>query len=68
VLDWVSIYWFSRAGSAASLHIYYERVHAPALRWEDYVSVPYGISLFPRELQQPPLACDFSSLPYFLIG
>jgi hypothetical protein len=55
------IYWVSRAGPAASLRIYYERLHASpeeeALVTARYVAVPYGISLFPLEIGQPPLAC-----------
>jgi hypothetical protein len=57
VLDWVSVYWFSRAGPAASLHIYYERAHNLPARFAEYVSVPYGVSLFAQELQRP-------SMPY----
>jgi hypothetical protein len=55
VLDWVSIYWFSRAGPAASLHIYYERLHNYPEEMKAYVNVPYGISLFPQEINQPSL-------------
>ena len=53
VLTWVSIYWFSRSGPAASLRIYYE-----AARTSEWVPssqvlpphVPVGISIFPKEL------------------
>jgi hypothetical protein len=57
VLDWVSVYWFARAGPAASLHIYYERAHNTPARFAEYVQVPYGVSLFAQELQRP-------SMPY----
>jgi hypothetical protein len=56
VLDWVSIYWFSRAGPAAAVHIYYERTHNLPPEMAYYVKVPFGISLFPKEIRQPPLA------------
>jgi hypothetical protein len=57
VLDWVSVYWFSRPGPAASLHIYYDNKHSPPENLDAYVRVPFGMSLFPREIEQPPLAC-----------
>jgi hypothetical protein len=60
VLTWVSVYWHSTAGPAASLRIYYEAVLAgdvvaanlPAAR-----KVPAGISLFPREVAPTPVSC-----------
>jgi hypothetical protein len=57
VLDWISVYWFSRAGPAAAGQIYYERQHADLTSSKRYVSVPFGISLFPKELVQLPLPC-----------
>lgn len=52
VLTWVSIYWFSRAGPAASVRIYYEMLHAGIL--DDIYSwwspIPLGLSFFPKEL------------------
>jgi hypothetical protein len=62
VLDWVMIYWVSRAGPAASLRIYWERKHAPAAETallQTYLGVPYGVSFFPKEINQPPIACAF---------
>jgi hypothetical protein len=60
VLDWVMIYWLSRAGPAASLRTYYEYAHASpaekALLMRP-LALPFGMSLFPKELSQPPLAC-----------
>jgi hypothetical protein len=64
VLTWVSIYWHSAAGPAASLRIYYEATLAgdvvaaelPAAR-----KVPAGISLFPRELSPNPVSCVSAS-------
>ncbi|KAL9600163.1 MAG: hypothetical protein Q9179_003297, partial [Wetmoreana sp. 5 TL-2023] len=40
ILTWVSVYWFSTAGPAASLRIYYESVHDPhhgRARTEEYI-------------------------------
>ncbi|KAF5372191.1 hypothetical protein D9758_005040 [Tetrapyrgos nigripes] len=52
VLTWVSIYWFSRAGPAASVRIYYEIAQS---NWKSTalttrVSIPCGVSRFPKEL------------------
>lgn len=53
VLDWISVYWFSRAGPAASVRIYYEmgRLFGAIPPW---VSIPTGISYFPGELAASP--------------
>ncbi|KAI1794408.1 epoxide hydrolase [Ganoderma leucocontextum] len=57
VLEWISIYWFSRAGPAASTRIYYEmanggaRATTPRPGW---TSVPLGVSYFPGELVRLP--------------
>ncbi|CAA7271341.1 unnamed protein product [Cyclocybe aegerita] len=52
VLTWVSIYWFSRAGPAASLRIYYEVNKAyPTLSTKaELTEIPMGHSYFPKEL------------------
>lgn len=61
VCKWVSIYWFSRAGPAATLHIYYELAHPsdPAVQevTHGYLKdVKIGSSQFPRDLfVVPPL-------------
>lgn len=58
ILTWVSIYWFSTAGPAASCRIYYESKHASeygysALR--TYIpDVKLGLSYFPKDLTVPP--------------
>jgi pimeloyl-ACP methyl ester carboxylesterase len=58
ILTWVSIYWFSRAGPAASVRIYYETVQSGDLDLEHHHEVPrhvpMGASYFPKELQYPP--------------
>ncbi|KAF8526168.1 Alpha/Beta hydrolase protein [Gautieria morchelliformis] len=53
IITWVSIYWVSRGGPAASLRIYYEAARTGA--WDPSAQivprhVPIGISLFPKEL------------------
>jgi hypothetical protein len=58
VLDWVSIYQFSRAGPAASLRLYYEFPHTPTERGivgSKLESPPFGVSLFPKEIFLSPL-------------
>ena len=66
VLTWVSVYWFSRAGPAASVRIYYEMTQAnePYGPWS---SVPCGLSYFPRELASLPKTCVFFTLPILFI-
>ncbi|KAG1742386.1 Alpha/Beta hydrolase protein [Suillus paluster] len=55
VLTWISLYWFSRAGPAASLRIYFEL----AGDCEDLgpsPTIPMGVSYFPQELIVLPAA------------
>ncbi|KAK5114820.1 hypothetical protein LTR62_001977 [Meristemomyces frigidus] len=60
ILTWVSIYYFSTAGPAASLRIYYEAIHSPANaisrdRTQQYIpSVKLGLCHSPRELSVVP--------------
>ncbi|KAF8073536.1 Alpha/Beta hydrolase protein [Lyophyllum atratum] len=58
VLTWISIYYFSRAGPAASLRIYYEYIQAAgglnATIKEERTTIPVGHSHFPKELTQVP--------------
>ncbi|KAL8731060.1 MAG: hypothetical protein Q9181_004447, partial [Wetmoreana brouardii] len=58
ILTWVSVYWFSTAGPAASLRIYYESSHDTQhgrVRSELYIpKVPLGLSYFPKELTLVP--------------
>ena len=57
VLEWISIYWFSRAGPAASVRIYYELTGggtydtSEGTKWR---SVPLGVAYFPKEIIQYP--------------
>lgn len=48
VLTWVSLYWFSTAGPAASLRIYYEFAHEKSAVARP--TIPLGVSYFPKEL------------------
>ncbi|KAL6800762.1 alpha/beta-hydrolase [Trichoderma sp. SZMC 28013] len=58
ILEWISIYFFSRAGPAASVTIYYELIGKQKdelYKVSDYVpKVPLGISLFPKDVFVPP--------------
>ena len=58
ILTWVSIYWFSTAGPAANLRIYYEATHGTSvhrMRTEQWVpNVKLGLAYFPKELTVPP--------------
>jgi len=55
VLTWISIYWFSRPGPAASVRIYYEFRKSREKNWEPgAVNIPTGYSFFPKELLVMP--------------
>ncbi|KAI0770446.1 alpha/beta-hydrolase [Fomes fomentarius] len=57
VLEWISIYWFSRAGPAASLRIYYEMTGGgthDTSQGTKWVSIPFGASYFFKEIFQLP--------------
>lgn len=58
VLTWVSIYWFSTAGVAANLRIYYEALHDTQFgrdRTEKWIlHVKLGLAHFPKELTVVP--------------
>lgn len=55
VLTWVSIYWFSRAGPAASARIYYETRNSGERENPPMdIVVPTGVAYFPKELRVPP--------------
>ena len=57
VLTWISIYWFSRAGPAASVRIYYEMTGGGTHDTDEgtkWMSVPIGASYFPVEIYQFP--------------
>ena len=60
ILTWVSIYWFSTAGPAASLRIYYETTHMKRPNGADPrtdVWIPHvklGLAYFPKEIIIPP--------------
>ena len=53
ILTWISIYYFSRAGPAATSYIYYAMEHAdvsPFVFAQTHSDVPLGISRFPKDL------------------
>ncbi|KAK7045806.1 hypothetical protein VNI00_007209 [Paramarasmius palmivorus] len=54
VLTWISIYWFSRAGPAASVRGYYENAQAGEFANIPTPSVPTGYSFFPKEIGRGP--------------
>ncbi|KAK7056867.1 hypothetical protein VNI00_002584 [Paramarasmius palmivorus] len=54
VLTWISIYWFSKAGPAASLRIYYEIVQSHEFITQVKPKIPLGVSYFPKELNTRP--------------
>lgn len=55
VLQWVCIYYFSKAGPNATQHIYYEASHVLDEKpGTNYSSVPLGLSRFPKELTLLP--------------
>lgn len=59
ILTWVSIYQFSKAGPAASVQIYYEARHTESIETRktlQYVSVPLGVSCFPKDISPIPIA------------
>jgi hypothetical protein len=61
VLTWISIHWFSLAGPAASVRIYYELSKAGQTMSFPKTTVPVGISFFPKEPVKFPKAYVFSS-------
>lgn len=53
ILTWVSIYYFSKAGPAATSHIYYEMEHKESGAFaaaQIYSDVPLGVARFPKDL------------------
>lgn len=57
ILTWISIYYFSKAGPAASQRIYYEdsnRATTSAHKARSYYDVKLGIARFPKELSLLP--------------
>ncbi|KAH8990636.1 alpha/beta-hydrolase [Lactarius hatsudake] len=56
VLTWVSIFWFSRAGPAASIRIYYELSLSGEVIVFPRTTVPVGLSFFAEEVAHFPKA------------
>ena len=73
VLTWVSIYWFSLSGPAASVRIYYEVSNAGQTATFPKTTVPVGISFFPKEpVRFPrayvPISCQVFSINHLTYG
>ncbi|KAI8989684.1 alpha/beta-hydrolase [Trametes punicea] len=63
VLEWISIYWFSRAGPAAAGRIYYEMNNGGtgnAFEGAKWTSVPMGVSYFPGEVVRLPRSWSYT--------
>lgn len=61
ILTWVSLYWFSRAGPAATFRTYYEAMQRKGLGSiynlvPSPPTIPLGLSFFPREISRFPKA------------
>ncbi|KAN0088172.1 Alpha/Beta hydrolase fold [Tylopilus felleus] len=58
ILTWISLYWYSRAGPAASLRIYFEIMKGQATSSvpSSFPKIPMGVSLFPKEVVVLPKA------------
>ncbi|KAF9731969.1 hypothetical protein PMIN02_000332 [Paraphaeosphaeria minitans] len=58
ILDWLSVYWWSRAGPAASVRIYYEALKGDYTTEKTYrtwiPNVKLGLGYFPKELALLP--------------
>ncbi|KAL7279700.1 hypothetical protein ACG7TL_006107 [Trametes sanguinea] len=57
VIEWISIYWFSRAGPAANVRLYYELTGGnkhDVFEGTKWTSVPLGVSHFPAEPVRVP--------------
>ncbi|KAH8670997.1 microsomal epoxide hydrolase [Xylariales sp. PMI_506] len=62
VLTWISIYWFSAAGPAASVRLYYEYKHedvepgdrSPLDRYTRWQDIPVGLAHFPLDISALP--------------
>lgn len=69
ILTWVSIYYFSRAGPAASLNIYYENEQQTPTAFEkakEWSDVPLGIARFEKDLVLLPKAWNATLGPVVL--
>ena len=60
VLTWISLFWFSRAGPAASIRIYFE-MGSDCFDLGPCPTIPMGASFFPKDLVVLPAACVSSN-------
>ncbi|KAI3618595.1 epoxide hydrolase [Moniliophthora roreri] len=56
VLTWISVYWFSGSGPAASIRIYYEYEQGGGRASLLNPTIPFGKSYFPKEIYVLPKA------------
>lgn len=67
ILTWISIYYFSKSGVAASVRIYYDETsRGPMLIFKqtaEYTDVPMGIAHFPQEIGQMPRSWNKTMAP-----
>ncbi|KAK7052885.1 hypothetical protein VNI00_004205 [Paramarasmius palmivorus] len=56
VLTWISIYWFSRSGPAATVRTYYEVEQTGGLEAGPKPTIPTGYSFFPKEVGLGPIS------------
>ncbi|KAI3609549.1 epoxide hydrolase [Moniliophthora roreri] len=54
VLTWISVYWFSRSGPAASVRTYYEVAQSGGFGSGPEPTIPVGYSFFPKEIGLGP--------------
>lgn len=57
MLEWISVYWFSKQGPAASIRIYYEMTGGnthDVFEGAERTTVPFGASYFPGDLFSLP--------------
>uniref|UniRef100_A0A0W0FKR1 Epoxide hydrolase N-terminal domain-containing protein n=1 Tax=Moniliophthora roreri TaxID=221103 RepID=A0A0W0FKR1_MONRR len=54
VLTWISVYWFSRSGPAASVRTYYEVAQSGDFASGPAPTIPVGYSFFPKEVGLGP--------------
>lgn len=67
VLTWISVYWFSRAGPAASVRIYYEYAQDGGIANLPVPKIPMGVSYLPQEIINLPRAFVYQFL-FFYFG
>ena len=62
-MTWISVYWFSRAGPAATARTYYEVSQSGGLEAGPKPTIPTGYSFFPKEIGLGPRSCVQIAIP-----